>query len=68
MDPEQEKARLMARYAAMEDFEMEKVGRDPAALTTWARSVLLEEMKKRGLEWKPEVPIAKPIDEGEILT
>ncbi len=68
INPEHEKARLAARYAAMEDFELEKVGRDPAALTTWARSALLEEMKKRGLEWKPESRTAKPVDEGEILT
>jgi hypothetical protein len=67
IDPEQERARLAARYAAMTDLELQKVGRDPAALTEWARSAFLKELKKRGLVWAPEAQIAKPIAEGEIL-
>jgi hypothetical protein len=67
IDPDQERARLAARYAAMSDLELQKVGRDPAALTTWGFEALGEEMKKRDLEWKPEQRIAKPIAEDEIL-
>jgi hypothetical protein len=67
IDPEQERERLAARYAAMSDLELKKVGRDPAALTEWARSALSEELKERELEWKPEPRIAKPIAEEEIL-
>jgi hypothetical protein len=33
IDPEQE--RLAAKYAAMSDLELEKVGRDPDALAEW---------------------------------
>ncbi len=58
---------MAACYAAMEDFELQKVGRDPAALTTWARGALLEEMKKRGLESEPEARTGKPVAESEIL-
>lgn len=68
IDPEQERERLAARYAAMSDLELRKVGRDPASLTQWARDAFSEELKKRGLEWKPEPRIAKPIADGEILT
>ena len=67
IDPEQERARLAARYAAMSDLELRKVGGDPASLTEWARNAFSEELKKRGLEWKPEPRIAKPIADGEIL-
>jgi len=67
IDPEQERERLAARYAAMSDLELRKVGRDPAALTEWARDAFSEELKKRGLEWKPEPRIAKPIADGEIM-
>jgi len=51
IDPEQERTRLAARYAQMSDLELQKVGRDPAALTEWARSALADEMKQRGMEW-----------------
>jgi Putative prokaryotic signal transducing protein len=67
IDPEQERARLAARYAAMSDMELRKVGGDPTLLTEWARNAFGEEMKKRGMEWKPETRIAKPISDGEIL-
>ena len=56
IDPQKERARLAARYAGITDLELPKVGRDPAALTEWARDALNEEMSKRGLEWKAEVP------------
>lgn len=36
-------------------------------MTEWARDALSEELKKRGLEWRPEPRIAKPIADGEIL-
>ncbi len=68
IDPDQERERLAARYAAMSDLELRKVGRDPASLTEWARDAFSEELKKRGLEWKPEPRIAQPIADGEILT
>ena len=51
IDPEKEHGRLAARYAEMSDLELEKVGRDPGALTEWARSALLDELKKRGMEY-----------------
>jgi len=50
IDPEQERERLAARYGAMSDLELRKVGGDPALLTEWARSALSEELRKRGLE------------------
>src|ERR1700757_483169 len=56
IDPDKERARLAARYAAMTELELQKVGRDPTALTEWARDALHEEMSKRGLQWKAEVP------------
>jgi hypothetical protein len=67
IDPQQERKRLAARYAAMSDLELRKVGREPASLTEWARDAFSEELKKRGLEWKPEPRVAKPIADGEIL-
>jgi len=67
IDPQQERARLAARYAAMTDLELQKLGRNPAALTEWARSAFLEELEKRGFVWVPEAQMAKPIAEGEIL-
>ncbi|HUL34684.1 MAG TPA: DUF2007 domain-containing protein [Candidatus Eisenbacteria bacterium] len=67
LDPDQERTRLAARYAEMSDLELIKVGRDPSALTEWARSALREEMSTRGLEWKPEVTAARPVSELEIL-
>jgi hypothetical protein len=36
-------------------------------LTEWARDAFSEELKKRGLKWKPEPRVAKPIADGEIL-
>jgi hypothetical protein len=67
IDPEQERERWAARYSAMSDLELQKVGGDPAALTEWAQGAFLEEIKKRGMEWKPEPRLAKPIAEEEIL-
>jgi hypothetical protein len=67
IDPEQERARLAARYAAMSDPELRKVGADPVSLTEWARAAFSKELNKCGLEWKPEPQVAKPIAEGEIL-
>jgi hypothetical protein len=67
IDPEQERSRLAAHYAAMNDLELEKVGRHPSALTEWARDALGDELRRRGLEWRPSLQIAKPIDEHAIL-
>src|SRR6266481_6186099 len=67
LDPEQERERLAARYAAMGDLELRKVGADPASLTEWARAAFSKELNKRGLEWKPEPQVAKPIADGDIL-
>jgi hypothetical protein len=51
IDPQQERERLAARYAAMSDMELKKVGGDPASLTDSAFEALREEMAKRGLDW-----------------
>jgi hypothetical protein len=67
IDPEQERQRLAELYADKSDLELEKVGADPSALTDWARKALSEEMKKRGLEWKPAPRAAIAIKEDEIL-
>ncbi len=67
IDPEQERARLAARYRGMSDLELQKVGSRPEALTEWARTALIEELARRGLVWTPEAQVAKPIAEGEIL-
>jgi hypothetical protein len=68
IDPEHERERLAARYAAMSELELRKVGADPTSLTEWARAAFSEELKKRGLEWKPQPRVAKPIVDGEILS
>src|SRR6516225_736889 len=67
IDPEQERQRLAARYAAMSDLELKKVGGDPASLTEWALTAFQHEMKCRGLEWRPDPRLSKPIEEDEIL-
>lgn len=67
IDPAQERDRLAARYAAMSDLELRKVGGDPASLTEWGRFALQQEMQRRGIEWRPDLRIAKPIGEEEIL-
>lgn len=51
IDPEYERQRLAARYAAMSDLELLKVGQNPSALTDWAFEALREEMAKRGVDW-----------------
>jgi hypothetical protein len=67
INPEQERERLATRYAAMSDLELRKVGADPASLTEWARNAFSNELKKRGLEWKPEPRVAKPVADEEVL-
>jgi hypothetical protein len=52
IDPQRERERLAALYAAMSDLELAKVGEDPAKLTDWAFLALREEMAKRGLAWE----------------
>jgi hypothetical protein len=51
IDPEQERERLAARYAAMSDQELQKIGHKPRALTDWAFEALRDEMAKRRLDW-----------------
>jgi len=51
IDPAQERERLAARYAAMSDLELQRVGSEPRALTDWAFEALCEEMGRRGLDW-----------------
>jgi len=69
IDADRELQRLRKLYAGKSDGELEKIGRDPAALTEWAREALQSEMLKRGLEWReshterrPEMP-----DDGNVL-
>jgi hypothetical protein len=51
INPEKDRERLGAVYAAMSDLELQKVGGDPSALTDWAFEALREELSKRGLDW-----------------
>jgi hypothetical protein len=51
IDPVPERERLAKRYAAMSVLELEKVGRDPGALTDWAFAALREMMAQRELDW-----------------
>jgi hypothetical protein len=67
IDPQAERQRLAKFYADRSDLELEKAGADPRSLTVWARKALSEEMKKRGLEWKPAPRALIPIREDEIL-
>jgi hypothetical protein len=48
---DEEHERLVTLYSGMSDLELQKVGKNPAALTDWAFEALRDEMKKRGLEW-----------------
>lgn len=64
IDPEKERQRLAEWYAESSDGKLEKIGREPAALTEWAGQALQAEMTKRGLEWKYEVP-DKPAEKPE---
>ena len=59
IDPDWERQRLEKLYAGMSDGELESLGRDPGALTEWARAALRSEMLERGLEWRDE-----PVDEN----
>ncbi len=54
IDPEKEQQRLTKVYAGMSDGELQKVGRDPAALTEWAYEALQEEFGRRNIEWQPK--------------
>jgi hypothetical protein len=49
VDPEQERIRLSALYAGMDDGQLEDLAEDRAALTDVARLVLESEMARRGL-------------------
>ena len=51
INPEKERERLGAVYAAMSDLELREVGGNPGALTDWAFEALREELSKRGLGW-----------------
>src|SRR5258707_13003494 len=49
IDWEQERQRLAARYAAMEDRELQKVAKEIRFLTAVAQETLRAEMSKRGI-------------------
>ena len=51
INPEQERQRLVQRYSTMSDLELQKAGRDPAALTEIAFAALQQEMDRRQLDW-----------------
>ena len=55
IDSEKEHQRLVARYAAMEDGELEKVALDFLSLTEVAKSVLHSEMSRRDLTPPAEI-------------
>jgi hypothetical protein len=68
IDPEKERERLAALYAAMNDLELQKVGANPGALTDWAFETLRDEMEKRGLDWAGKslpIPSQMPHVEAE---
>lgn len=66
IDPQQERERLTALYAAMSDLELHKVGQNPAALTDWAFDALRAEMAKRGLDWAgKDLPIPSKMVRAE---
>jgi hypothetical protein len=67
IDAVKERERLVKLYAGMSDLELAKVGKNPESLTEWARSALLDELTRRGLEWKPEPQQTKAIAEEQIL-
>ena len=51
IDPEQEQARLAAKFASMADDELLDIGQFPSELTDIAFLALRQEMMKRNLEW-----------------
>jgi Putative prokaryotic signal transducing protein len=55
IDPEKEHQRLAARYAAMQDDELEKVALDFPSLTDVAKSALHSEMSRRHLTPPAEI-------------
>jgi Putative prokaryotic signal transducing protein len=55
IDPEKEHQRLAARYAAMQDDELEKVALDFPSLTDAAKSALHSEMSRRDLTPPAEI-------------
>jgi len=75
IDPERERQRLVQRYSAMSDLELQKAGRNPAALTEIAFAALQQEMDQRGLEWPgkgiswaslhPAIPIVSSVPAEE---
>lgn len=67
IDPVKERERLRARYAAMSDLELQKVGRDPAELADWAFEALRAEMIKRGMEWAGnDMPLPSKMQKAEV--
>ncbi len=59
IDCEQERQRLAARYADMEDGELQKVAKDVRFLTAVAQEKLRAEMSKRGILATSESPTAE---------
>jgi hypothetical protein len=67
IDPEQERARLVALYSAMSDEELQEAGEEPAALTNWAFQALREETQKRGLDWRgKDMPLPSEVTHSEV--
>lgn len=72
IDPQKERERLAAAYAAMSDPELQKVGSDPRALTDWAFEAVRKEFNKRGLDWAARdmpipskmAPVEAEVDSG----
>jgi len=62
IDWEQERQRLAARYAAMEDGELQKVAKDVRFLTAVAQETLRAEMSKRGILATSESPTTENAD------
>ena len=67
IDADRELQRLRKLYAGKSDRELEKIGRDPATLTDWAREALRSEMLKRGLEWPESRIVVEMPDDGNVL-
>jgi hypothetical protein len=60
IDADRELQRLRKLYAGKSDGELEKIGRDPATLTEWARAAVRSEMLRRGLQWRQNRTESRP--------
>jgi len=67
IDWERERQRLTELYFGMEDLELEKIGRDPGALTDVARQALAQEMSRRGMHLPASAPARVEIPESVVI-